>query len=563
MGDESAAYTPTDYILLNCGASSSSGSILKEGRKRITDEGSKFSIFNSKNTSFASTASRQDHAYLNFSSEDNQAASLIKEFMVPCFKTEKLKVTFWPSPNSLAFVNGIEVVSMSKNMYVKHQDNSVSFVNSKIPFDIPDATAFETVYLLKVGRATVANVNDTGMFRTGGKGISVYRDYVLLIPSEDSSKQTLWLALHPNEEVGSMFANAILNSLEIFRLNKLDGSLAVPNPESSSSLASLKPENKQSKKGKENLVPMKTTIGAILGCTTTSKERRKASPLPDQLCQCFTLAEIQAATNDFDDAFIIGHSRFGNVYKGFISRIKSEVAIKRLNSMSQQGAREFWTEIQLLSQLRYVNLVSLIGYCDDNEMILVYEYMANGIPRDHLYNTKKNPLSWKQRLKICIGAAYGLDYLHSEAIHRIIHRDVKSTNILLDEQYVAKISGFDLSKMSPISMTNVPLTTVVKGTFRYMDPEYYKRLRLTEKLDVYSFGVVLFEVLFARAAVDSEVEYSQISLAYWVRKCVANESINESIDPLLKAKRLKLTLQMQEIEDVEQNCQVSDGTQFQ
>ncbi|KAG4137652.1 hypothetical protein ERO13_D07G084733v2 [Gossypium hirsutum] len=597
MGDESAAYTPTDYILLNCGASSSSGSILKEGRKWITDEGSKFFIFNSKNTSFASTASRQDHvtclkflrlyfypvqysgfdgstsffyvtandhlllqnfsAYLNFSSEDNQAASLIKEFMVPCFKTEKLNVTFWPSPNSLAFVNGIEVVSMSKNMYVKHQDNSVSFVNSKIPFDIPDATAFETVYLLKVGRATVANyskdtpaytapavvyttsrtmgrdpyinmnynltwnfdidggfnyllrlhfcetlleVTEAGqrpladvIYCSGGKGIPVYRDYVLLIPSEDSSKQTLWLALHPNEEVGSMFVNAILNSLEIFRLNKLDGSLAVPNPEST-------------------------------------------SPLPDQLCQCFTLAEIQAATNDFDDAFIIGHSRFGNVYKGFISRIKSEVAIKRLNSMSQQGAREFWTEIQLLSQLRYVNLVSLIGYCDDNEMILVYEYMANGIPRDHLYNTKKNPLSWKQRLKICIGAACGLDYLHSEAIHRIIHRDVKSTNILLDEQYVAKISGFDLSKMSPISMTNVPLTTVVKGTFRYMDPEYYKRLRLTEKLDVYSFGMVLFEVLFARAAVDSEVEYSQISLADWVRKCVANESINESIDPLLKGK---------------------------
>ncbi|MBA0674401.1 hypothetical protein Goari_016002, partial [Gossypium aridum] len=220
-----------------------------------------------------------------------------------------------------------------------------------------------------------------------------------------------------------------------------------------------------------------------------SKERRKASPLPDQLCQCFTLAEIQAATNDFDNAFIIEYGGFGNVYKGFISRIKSEVAIKRLNSMSQQGAQEFWTEIQLLSQLRYVNLVSLMGYCNDNKMILVYEYMANGTLRDHLYNTKMNPLSWKQRLKICIRAARGLDYLYSEAIHRIIHQDVKSTNILLDEQYVAKVSDFDLSKMSPISMTNVPLTTVVKGTFGYMDPEYYKRLQLTEKLDVYSFGV--------------------------------------------------------------------------
>lgn len=205
--------------------------------------------------------------------------------------------------------------------------------------------------------------------------------------------------------------------------------------------------------------------------------------------------------------------------------------------MSQQGAREFWTEIQLLSQLRYVNLVSLFGYYNDNnEMILVYEYMANGTLRDHLYNTERNPLSWKQRLKICIGAARGLDYLHSGAIHRIIHRDVKSTNILLDEHYAAKVSDFGLSKMSPISLTNIPLTTVVKGTFGYMDPEYYKRVKLTEKSDVYSFGVVLFEVLFARAAVDSKLEYSQISLADWGRKCVANESINESIDPFLKGK---------------------------
>ncbi|KAG4191242.1 hypothetical protein ERO13_A07G079450v2 [Gossypium hirsutum] len=262
MGDESAAYTPTDYILLNCGASSSSDSVSEEGRKWITDEGSKFSIF-SKNTSFASTASRQDQsitrtpymtarvfhetftysfpvspglkflrlyfypfqysgfdgstsffyvtandhlllqnfiAYLTLSSEDNQGASLIKEFMVPCFETEKLNVTFWPSPNSLAFVNGIEAVSMPKNLYVKHQDNSISFVNSKIPFDIPDATAFETVYSLNVGQATAANVNDTGMFRTwlddtpyifgGARGITPTRSNVTIKYSKDTPAYT-------------------------------------------------------------------------------------------------------------------------------------------------------------------------------------------------------------------------------------------------------------------------------------------------------------------------------------------------------------------------------------
>ncbi|MBA0845561.1 hypothetical protein Goarm_000064, partial [Gossypium armourianum] len=264
--------------------------------------------------------------------------------------------------------------------------------------------------------------------QSGGKGIPVYKDYVLLIPSEGSSKQTLWLAFHPSEE--AKFRDAILNGLEIFKLNNSDGSLAVPNPESSSSLASVKPENKQPKKGKK--LSMKIVIGVSLGCTVT---------------------------------------------------------------------------------LRYVNLVSLIGYCNDNnEKILVYEYMTNGtLPR-------------------------GLDYLHSGAVHRVIHRDIKSTNILLDEEYVAKVSDFGLSKMSRISTTNDPIRTVVKGTFGYMDPEYYRRQQLTEKSDVYSFGVVLFEVLFARPAVDSKLEYSQISLANWARKCIGNESIDESIDSFLKGK---------------------------
>ncbi|XP_052886546.1 receptor-like protein kinase FERONIA [Gossypium arboreum] len=455
------------------------------------------------------------------------------------------------------------------------------------------------------------------IYWSGGNGIAVYRDYVLLTPSEGSSKQTLWLALHPSEEVGSNFVDVILNGLEIFRLNKSEGSLAVPNPEPSSSLASLKPENKQPKKGKK--LSMKIVIGVSLGCTITvslslllssifwqkkrrsyykrkSMERRNASPLPDQLCKCFTLAEIRAATNNFDDAFVIGSGGFGNVYKGFIKGIKYKVAIKRLKSKSQQGAREFWTEIQLLSQLRYVNLVSLIGYCNDNnEKILVYEYMSNGTLRDHLYNTEKAPLTWKQRLEICIVAARGLDYLHSGAVHRVIHRDVKSTNILLDEEYVAKVSDFGLSKMSPISMTNDPIRTVVKGTFGYMDPEYYRRQQLTEKSDVYSFGVVLFEVLFARPAVDSKLEYSQISLANWARKCIGNESIEEGIDPFLKgkislnclrtyakiaenciredgcerpsmndvARRLEFALQLQEIENADQVCQVSDGARSQ
>lgn len=249
----------------------------------------------------------------------------------------------------------------------------------------------------------------------------------------------------------------------------------------------------------------------------------------------FPLGAVLEATDKFSESLVIGIGGFGKVYKGILSD-GTIVAVKRGAPQSHQGVSEFQTEIEMLSQFRHRHLVSLIGYCDEkNELIIIYEYMENGTLKNHLYGSDLPKLNWKQRLEIAIGSARGLHYLHTSSQLAIIHRDVKSANILLDENMMAKVADFGLSKTGPaIDQTHV--STAVKGSFGYLDPEYMTRQQLTEKSDVYSFGVVMFEILCGRPVIDPSRPRGMVSLVEWVNEWRKRGELEKVFDPFLVGK---------------------------
>nr|XP_043634142.1 proline-rich receptor-like protein kinase PERK8 [Erigeron canadensis] len=249
----------------------------------------------------------------------------------------------------------------------------------------------------------------------------------------------------------------------------------------------------------------------------------------------FTYEELSDATNGFSGSNLLGEGGFGCVYKGMLEDGR-EVAVKQLKIGGGQGEREFRAEVEIISRVHHRHLVSLVGYCiSDHQRLLVYQFVSNDTLHYHLHGEGRPVMDWPTRIKVAAGAARGLAYLHEDCHPRIIHRDIKSSNILLDENFDAQVADFGLAKLA--MDTNTHITTRVMGTFGYMAPEYASSGKLTEKSDVFSFGVVVLELITGRKPVDGSQPLGDESLVEWARpllnKALENEDFDELVDPRL------------------------------
>eukprot|EP00268_Persea_americana_P018621 TRINITY_DN1937_c0_g1_i3.p1 TRINITY_DN1937_c0_g1~~TRINITY_DN1937_c0_g1_i3.p1 ORF type:complete len:413 (+),score=78.85 TRINITY_DN1937_c0_g1_i3:303-1541(+) len=259
--------------------------------------------------------------------------------------------------------------------------------------------------------------------------------------------------------------------------------------------------------------------------------RSEGEILQSSSLKSFSFGDLKSATRNFRPDSVLGEGGFGSVYKGWIDEHTFAatkpgtgivIAVKRLNQEGYQGHKEWLAEVNYLGQLDHPNLVKLIGYClEDEQRLLVYEFMQRGSLENHLFRRGSFSLSWKLRMKVALGAAKGLAFLHSDQV-RVIYRDFKTSNVLLDSNYNAKLSDFGLAKDGPTGDKS-HVSTRVMGTYGYAAPEYLATGRLTSKSDVYSFGVVLLEMLSGRRAVDKNRPTGEHNLVEWAKPYMSNK----------------------------------------
>ncbi|XP_039139670.1 proline-rich receptor-like protein kinase PERK4 [Dioscorea cayenensis subsp. rotundata] len=248
----------------------------------------------------------------------------------------------------------------------------------------------------------------------------------------------------------------------------------------------------------------------------------------------FTYEELSVATNGFSKSNLLGKGGFGYVHKGVLPSGK-EIAVKQLKSGSGQGEREFQAEVDIISRVHHRHLVSLVGFCiAGSQRMLIYEFVPNKTLAYHLHGKGLPTMDWSTRLKVALGTAKGLAYLHEDCHPRIIHRDIKSANILLDANFEAMVADFGLAKLT--SDNNTHVSTRVMGTLGYLAPEYASSGKLTEKSDVFSFGVMLLELITGRRPVDNGHKFMDEGLVDWARQVMSRAMVDGNYDELVDSR---------------------------
>lgn len=273
-----------------------------------------------------------------------------------------------------------------------------------------------------------------------------------------------------------------------------------------------------------------------------AKERQEilnANNTSGRSAKNFTGKEIKKATANFSPDKLLGSGGYGEVYKGVLED-GTPVAVKCAKLGNTKSTDQVLNEVRILSQVNHRSLVRLLGCCVElDQPLMVYEFIPNGTLFDHLHGLRP-PLPWRRRLSIAHQTAEGLAYLHSSAVPSIYHRDVKSSNILLDEKLKGKVSDFGLSRLAESDLSHI--STCAQGTLGYLDPEYYRNYQLTDKSDVYSFGVVLLELLTSQKAIDFNRGPDDVNLAVYVQRNVEEERLMEVVEGSLKEGATQLEL---------------------